>query len=138
MASNAIPFDSATLEVSDGTFSAIAEITDFDPGFSADTIDATSIDSASHKQRIPGTRDATPSLTANYIPSDVGQGKLRTAYINRTAVTLRYRPQGSGSGKEEFELPVLVTDFGIGGSQGDKIPLSCSFEAQDVATRATQ
>lgn len=141
MATSGHSFDDAVLQVSsDGgtTYNAISEVTDFDPGFDMDTIDMTNIDSGKHAERIAGTRDATPSLTANYIPTDTGQGAIRDAYLNQNTVKLRYRPKGTNTGDEQFVITVFVTSFGPSGSQGGKVELSADFEASEAATRSTQ
>lgn len=139
MATSAVAFDGATLEykTSGGSYDSVAEVTDFDPGFSTDNIDASNIDD-SGTQRIAGTRDASPSLTANYVPGDTAQDQMRTDWLNGNAGTIRFRPEGSGTGNDEFEQPVLVADFSISGTQGDKIELSVDFDAQDDTTHATQ
>lgn len=141
MATSGHSFDDAVLQVSsDGgsTYNAISEVTDFDPGFDMDTIDMTNIDSGKHAERIAGTRDATPSLTANYIPTDTGQTDIRDAYLNQNTVKLRFRPKGTGAGNEQFVITCFPTNFGPSGSQGSKVELTADFEASEAATRSTQ
>lgn len=139
MASSGVSFDGATLEykTSGGSYNSVAEVTDFDPGFSTSNIDASNID-VNDAQRIAGKRDSSPSLTANYVPGDSAQDQLRTDWLNGNNGTLRYRPEGSGTGNDEFEIPVLVADFSISGTQGDKVELSVDFDQQDAPTHTTQ
>lgn len=140
MATSGAAFDGATVEykTSGGSYNSVAEVTDFDPGFSTSNIDMGNIDAGGASVRIAGTRDASPSLTANYVQDDAAQDQMRTDWINGNAGVLRFRPKGSGTGNDEFEQPVLVSDFSISGTQGDKIELSVDFDAEDDVTFTTQ
>lgn len=140
MSTSGKPFDGATIEykTSGGSYNPVAEITDFDPGFSASNIDMGNIDANQWMQRLAGTKDASPSLTANYVPGDAAQDQMRSDWLNGSPGSLRFRPEGLGTGNDEFEVPVLVADFSISGTQGDKIEITVDFDLEDAATHATQ
>lgn len=142
MATSGTAFDQATIEVSSdsgATYDAVAEVTDFNLGLSRGEIDMSNIDSAFETERIAGKRDSTPSLTANYIEGDAGQTTLRDAYFSDSgSVRIRFRPQGSGAGNEQFISDYIVTNFDISGTQADKNELSVDLSQESAVTRSTQ
>lgn len=142
MATSGDAFDQATLEVSDdsgSTYNEVAEVTDFNLGLDRNAIDFSNIDSPFEVERKGGKRDSSPSITANYIPTDTGQAALRAAYFSDSgSVRLRFRPKGSGSGNEQFVADYIVTGFDVSGTQGDKNELSVELSQESSVTRSTQ
>lgn len=57
------------------------------------------------------TSSGTIKLSGNRNNSDTGQNNIRTAWINRTAVTMVFDPDGTGT--ETYTASCWVTDWAI-------------------------
>lgn len=78
----------------------------------AEALDVTTAGRAA-KKYLPGMKDGTASLEGVYDTTTVtGPGAILKPLIGQaTPVLLVWRPEGTGSGKEESEVSVIVTSF---------------------------
>jgi hypothetical protein len=129
--SNAIEAQGVVLQRGDGgnpeTFTAVAEITDFDgPGGSASVIDVTSLESTA-KEKLMGLMDEGQfTFSANLVPGDAGQSGLRADRKNRALRNFKLILTDDAATTLSFSAFVL--GFAISGSVEDKVSAKITLE----------
>lgn len=125
------------IEVSN-TPTAIMACKDWALNTSRGTIDVSSIDSE-WKELLTGQISADGSVTVLYDPTDsTVQSAIETAMWEGTVVTLHLRPEGTGSGKPDYEVDALITGWNITGATEDAISVSISFTGTGEITKTLQ
>lgn len=95
---------------------------------SADSHDTTTFGKNS-KVYAAGLKDGTAKLQGIYDSTAVtGPGALMRPLVGAAAVTLVFRPEGTGSGKPEGEVSVLVTEFAESAPVADMITWTASLQ----------
>lgn len=90
-----------------------------------DILDDTDFSSTGYRSRILGLRDWSISGTINYDDSSVVVGTLRSAWLNRTRLDVRYLPNGT----QGFSGQVQVESLDLSGDVG-------SLESMDFSCQA--
>lgn len=98
---------------------------------SADTHDVTTFGKAA-KVYASGLKDGTGTIQGIYDnTASTGPGAVLRPLVGGAAVTLVYRPEGTGSGKPEAEVDVLVTAYEETAPVGDMISFSATLQFSD-------
>lgn len=92
---------------------AVKDITSIDWPLKMNTDDTTSFSSTTPgtETSIPTTSSGSIKLSGHRNNADTGQNALRTAWINRTAVTMVFDPDGTGT--ETQTASCWVTDWSV-------------------------
>lgn len=102
------------------------------------TIDVSTINSE-WKEFLTGQVSADGSATVIYDPTDTTvQTAIETAMWEGTIVTMHLRPEGTGSGKPDYELDALITGWNITGATEDAISIAISFTGTSAITKTSQ
>lgn len=106
----------------------------------ADTLDVTTFGKNS-KVYISGLKDATASVEGIYDSTAMtGPGAVLRPLVGGAAVTLVYRPEGTGSGKPEAEVDVVVNSYEesaeVAGVISWTAEMQCSDDIDDAAQSA--
>lgn len=97
----------------------------------SDTHDVTTFGKNS-KVYAPGLKDGTASLEGIYdSTAATGPGAVLRPLIGATVVTLAYRPEGTGSGKPEAEVDVLVNSYEESAPVADMITWTADLQLSD-------
>lgn len=97
----------------------------------ADTHDVTTFGKNS-KVFAAGLKDGEAKIEGFYDnTAGTGPGAVLRPLVGAAAVTLAYRPEGTGSGKPEAEVDVLVTEYSESAPVADMITWTCSLQLSD-------
>lgn len=131
----------ATLEIStDGgsTHNAIGKLRNVTFSMNSDTADATNIDSSGWQELEYAIRNSTVSADGIYVNDETGQDAVRDQLDQGNKVDLRFRPEGSGSGNDEFSQTFVVTTFEISLAHDDVIEGNFEFDSDGSPTISNQ
>lgn len=79
-----------------------------------------------------GLKDGTAEISGIYDSTgSTGPGAVLRPLVGGAAVTLVYRPEGTGSGKPEAEVDVIVTEYSETAPVADMITWSASLQLSD-------
>jgi len=81
---------------------------------------------------IPTTSSGTVKLSGVRLNTDTGQNALRTAWINRTLVTMVYDPDGTGT--ETQTATCYVTDWSVKADPKKAVALDVSLVVDNGTT----
>lgn len=125
------------IEVSDVP-TAMVGCKDWALNTSRGTIDVSSIDSE-WKEFLTGQVSADGSVTVFYDPTNsIVQTAIETAMWEGTPVTFHIRPEGTGSGKPDYEVDALITSWNITGATEDAISVAISFTGTGAIAKTSQ
>lgn len=97
----------------------------------ADTHDVTTFGKNS-KVYAPGLKDSTGTIEGFYDNTALtGPGAVLRPLVGAAAVTLVYRPEGTGSSKPEAEVDVLVTSYEESPAVNDMITFTVELQGSD-------
>ena len=125
------------VEVS-GSLVALTEVRDWSLEMERGTIDA-SVLSTEWKRFLVGQISATGSMNLFFDPTDSAvETAMDAALFNGAAITLLFRPQGSGSGKPQYKVPAIITSKGVSAATEDAVGISIGFSANAAVDNAAQ
>lgn len=117
---------------------ALANVKDWALNMSRGTIDASTIDTE-WKESLVGQISADGSMNLLLDPEDTTiQRALEDAMMNGTETEFHFRPQGTGTGKLDYSLTALVTQWNITGATEDAIAISVNIAGVGAVTRSSQ
>jgi hypothetical protein len=97
----------------------------------ADTHDVTTFGKNS-KVYAPGLKDGTGSIEGIYDSTAMsGPSAVLRPLVGAAVVTLIYRPEGTGTGKPEAEVDVLVNSFEESAPVADMVTWTAEFQMSD-------
>lgn len=97
----------------------------------ADALDVTTFGHNS-KVYISGLKDGTGSFEGIYDSTAMtGPGAVLRPLVGGLAVTLVYRPEGTGTTKPEAEVDVIVTSYEESAAVAETISWTCEFQMSD-------
>lgn len=102
----------------------------------ADSHDVTTYGKNAHVKE-GGLLDGTGSMAGIYDDTTAGPRDVIEPLIG-TVVALVRRPEGTGSGKPQDTVDVLVTNYTETNPVADMVAWSCEFELSDDVTSANQ
>jgi hypothetical protein len=98
---------------------------------SSDTHDVTTFGKNS-KVYAPGLKDGTAKLEGIYdSTAGTGPGAVLRPLVGAASVVLKFRPEGTGTGKPEAEVSVLVNEYAESAPVADMITWSASLQLSD-------
>lgn len=105
------------------------------------SIDGTNIDvsefGVDYVQRIQGLKDVKISVSGNYAPSDTnGQLRIRSAFLNDTALFAKFLPDDGVTGNAGFIVEVKVASWQVNEGVNDKAAWSAELEGTGALTLA--
>ena len=120
------------------TYTAIGGINNVSMSHSGNSIDVGVFNVTPFVRRILGIRDVSYSLSGFYDPSDTMQSAIRTAWLNDSAIFIKYMPTGGAAGTG-FKSKVRVGSINISASADGVVEWSADLEGDGkvVADDAT-
>ena len=91
-------------------------------------IDTTKTTSANHTYDT-GIPDGKGSFEADIVVDSASQTMLEDAHKNNTVLYIFYRPDGTGTSKQQEKWPTKISSYSIKGQVDDKITVSVGFVA---------
>ena len=105
---------------------------------SAETHDVTTFGKNS-KVYAAGLKDGEATIEGIYdSTAGTGPGAVLRPLVGAAAVTLVYRPEGTGSGKPEAEVDVLVTEYQESAPVGDMVTWTAELQLSDAIDDSAQ
>lgn len=140
MPTASLPGFNAKLAVStDGgtTYTDIGELREVTLTLEADEIDATSKDSGSWREFIPGLKQWGGSAAGLYLQANAGQDAVYNALVNGTTVKLRFRPR-AGAGNDQFIGDAIITSYEPSAPLDDAIAVNIAFRGTGALVNSVQ
>lgn len=104
----------------------------------ADALDVTTF-GHSAKVYIAGLTDGTGSIEGIYdSTASTGPGAVLRPLVGADAVTLLYKPEGTGTGKPLATVDVVVTSYEESAAVAETIGWTCEFQMSDAIADTTQ
>jgi hypothetical protein len=125
------------LAVSDGSFSDVGGIVSISLKIAHDDIEKTDFDDAGFKAHEYGESQYSVSGEVNLDEADAGQAKIHTAFINKTTLSIRYRPR-EASGARQYTFTGLVTSFDVSNERNAMGKASFEMISSGAITANTQ
>jgi len=119
--------DSQVLVDVGGTPSALVACSDWAMNCERGTIDVSTI-STEWKEYLAGQISASGSVNLLYDPDNEDAEKaIEEAMFQGQLLKFYIRPEGTGTGKVEFQLPAFVTTWNMTGATEDAIRVAVNF-----------
>lgn len=118
--------------------SEVKGLINIDFGQNAELLDTTHFDNGQYRQRIIGLRDATLSLSGDFIEDDAGQGILETNFFDDILAYIAYFPVHTGvSGDDGWTMAVQVQDYTLSASVEGKLEMTMTLMQAGAVTALT-
>ena len=117
---------------STATYATVADLNSATMTHAGNTIDVSEM-GVDYVQKILGLKDVSYSLGGFYAPTDTnGQVRIRNAWLNDTALWIKFLPDGSTG----FKQAVKVASFEISGSADGAVELSVDLEGDGAVANS--
>lgn len=117
------------IDVDDGGgFDNVCGTDSIDPSFSVEQLETTEhCQTVGGRKRINGLLDATISISGYLDQSDAGQAALISAFLNKTSILVRWRPDGTNG----WEFNANVSQFDPTAAVDGRADVSFTLELND-------
>lgn len=130
--------DSQVMVEVGSTPTALVTCSDWTLNTSRGSIDVSSI-GTEWKEYLPGQVSSDGSVTLIFDPTnDTVAEAIESAMFAGTLLTFHIRPQGTGSGNENYELDAYVTGWNMSAATEDALKVALTFQGSGAITKTSQ